>query len=260
VLLLGSYGLAVLLVMLFENSLIFHPIRHPGGDWTPHGLAVEEAWFEADDGTKLHGWFVPHDAPKAIVLFAHGNGGNVTHRTDLLREFHARLGFATFIFDYRGYGRSEGSPTGDGVLADSRAARAWLAKRAGVAPEKLVLFGESLGAAIAVQLAAEGGGRGLILQNAFDSLSSVGAYHYPWLPVRLMLRTRLDSASAIRNYRGPLLQFHGDADTIVPYRFGRQLFEAANEPKKFVTLPGADHNDGWPPTFYDAIAKFIEEI
>jgi pimeloyl-ACP methyl ester carboxylesterase len=212
--------------MFFENSLIFHPIRYPDGDWSPPGLAHEDVAFQADDGTKLHGWFVPHEAPKAVVLFCHGNGGNLTHRAEVVRDLRARTGVSVFIFDYRGYGRSEGSPTVDGALADARAARTWLAKRAGLPPEKLVLFGESLGAAVAVQLAGEGGARGLILQNAFDSLATVGSHHYPWLPVRLLLRTKLDSAESIRRYHGPLLQFHGDADRIVPYVLGRRLFGA----------------------------------
>jgi fermentation-respiration switch protein FrsA (DUF1100 family) len=177
-----------------------------------------------------------------------------------MHELHRRLGVATFLFDYRGYGRSEGSPSGKGILQDARAARAWLAKRAAVSPERLVIFGESLGGAVAVQLAADGGARGLVLQNTFDSLGAVAACHYPWMPVRLLLRTRLDSADAIKAYRGPLLQFHGDSDRIVPYECGRRLFDAANEPKQLVTIRGADHNDGWPREFYDELAKFLGEI
>ena len=115
--------------MLFENKLIFHPIRYPEGDWSPHGLVVEDAWFQAEDGTKLHGWFVPHPAPKAVVLFTHGNGGNITHRSELMREIHRRLGVTTLLFDYRGYGRSEGSPTGEGILA-GRARGAGVAREA----------------------------------------------------------------------------------------------------------------------------------
>jgi uncharacterized protein len=260
VIVLGSYGLFLCLLMLFENKLIFHPIRYPEGDWSPNGLEVEDAWFQAEDGTKLHGWFVPHPSPKAVVLFTHGNGGNITHRSDLMDHLKRRLGVATFIFDYRGYGRSEGSPSGPGILADARAARAWVAKRAGVPPDRLVIFGESLGGAVAVQLAAEGGARGLILQNTFDSLSAVAACHYPWAPVRLLLRTKLDAVEAIKAYRGPLLQFHGDADRIVPYECGQRLFDAANEPKQLVTVRGGDHNDGWGHSFYEAIGRFLEGI
>jgi uncharacterized protein len=258
--LIGSYVLVLAAVMIFEDKLIFHPIRYPDGDWTPRGIEVEDVWFAAEDGTKLHGWFVPHPAPKAVLLFTHGNGGNLTHRQDVLHEFRHALGVSAFLFDYRGYGRSEGSATGKGALADARAARAWLARRAGVAPDQLVLFGESLGGAFAVQLAAEGGARGLILQNTFDDIAEVAACHYPWMPVRLLMRTKLDSVGAIRAYRGPLLQFHGDCDRIVPYRCGRRLFEAANEPKQLVTIAGGDHNDACDRSFYEAIRKFLERI
>jgi uncharacterized protein len=256
----GSYGFVLVALMLFENKLIFHPIRYPDGDWEPNGLVVEDVWFQADDGTKLHGWFVPHPAPKAVVLFTHGNGGNITHRSDLMHEMRARLGVATFAFDYRGYGRSDGSPSGKGILADARAARVWLMNKTGLPADRLVLFGESLGGAVAVQLAADGGARGLVLQNTFDSLGAVAACHYPWAPVRLLLSTKLDSVGAIRAYHGPLLQFHGDRDRIVPYDCGRRLFEAANEPKQLVTVAGGDHNDGWPFEFYRAFASFLERI
>jgi fermentation-respiration switch protein FrsA (DUF1100 family) len=256
---LCAYGLVLGLLVLFEEKLIFYPSRYPAGDWTPHGIAAEDAWFEAADGTKLHGWFVPHTQPKAVVLVAHGNGGNITHRTDLLRALH-RMQTSSMIFDYRGYGRSSGSPTGTGILEDARAARAWLAQRAGVAAENLVMFGESLGGAVAVRLASEGGARGLVVESSFCSLATVGAHHYPWAPIRLLLRTSLEPATWIRDYHGPLLQCHGDADRIVPFECGRRLFEAAHDPKEFVTLPGADHNDGMNDRFLGALAAFLSRI
>jgi uncharacterized protein len=259
ILVIGSYCVFLAALMLFENKLIFHPMRYPEGDWSPRGIEVEDAWFQADDGTRLHGWYVPLPSPKAVVLFTHGNGGNLTHRQDALHALRG-LGAATLIFDYRGYGRSAGSPTGAGIIADARAARSWLATRAGLPPERLVLFGESLGGAVATRLASEGGARGLILQNTFDSLAAVAARHYPWAPVRLLLRTRLESSEAIRTYRGPLLQFHGDADSIVPYDCGRRLFDAANEPKELVTIPGGDHNDDCSPAFWSAVGRFLERI
>jgi fermentation-respiration switch protein FrsA (DUF1100 family) len=240
--LLVAYLLVVLLMMLIEESLIL----------------FEDAWFEAADGVKLHGWFVPHDAPRAVALFAHGNAGNITHRDDLLRELH-RLGVAVLAFDYRGYGRSSGSPSEDGVLADARAARDWLANRAGVPASQIVLMGESIGGAVMTLLAAEQGARGLVLENTFPNAPDVAAFHYPWLPVRMLMRTRLDAAAAIGRYHGPLLQVHGDADTIVPIALGRKLFEAANEPKQFVVIPGADHNDPRAAGFYQALDQFLAQ-
>jgi fermentation-respiration switch protein FrsA (DUF1100 family) len=118
-------------------------------------------------------------------------------------------------------------------------------------------MGESLGGALAVDLAAEKGARGLILESTFTSLADVGAYHFPWFPVRLLVRTRLDSLAKIKNYRGPLLESHGDADTIVPYKLGRRLFDAANQPKQWITLPGADHNDLRSRAYYEQLGQFV---
>jgi uncharacterized protein len=257
--LLFGYVAIIALLMIFEESLIFFPSKYPDGDWQPAGLQFEDAWFEAADGTKLHGWFVPHNSPRAIVLFAHGNGGSISHRADFFRALN-QLGVAVLAFDYRGYGRSEGSPNEAGVVADGRAAREWLAKRTGIAEQDVVLMGESLGGGVAVALAAEAPARGLILENTFSSIPDVAAAHYPGLPVRALMRTRLDSAAAIKNYHGPLLQVHGDCDTIVPFTLGKKLFEAANEPKKFVVINGCDHNDPRSRLFFESLDQFLKEL
>ena len=165
-----------------KNSLIFFPLKYPEGNWRPHGLAFEEANFEAD-GLKLHGWYVEAAEPRAVVLVAHGNGGNVTHRVDLMKHFQA-LGASTLVFDYRGYGRSEGSPSEAGVLADARAARRWLAERAGIPEKRDRPVRRIAGRRRQVDLAASDGARGLILLNTFDSIAGVAAYHYPWIPVQ----------------------------------------------------------------------------
>ncbi len=257
--LVSMYVTIVLLMMLMENSMIFFPSVYPDGFWDPPGLEFEDAWFTAADGTKLHGWYVPHDSPRAVLLFAHGNAGNISHRYDLLQELH-ELGVATLAFDYRGYGRSSGEQSEQGVLADARAARTWLAGKAGVGETDIVLMGESLGGGVMVDLAAHDGARGLILENTFTSLPDVAAYHYPWLPVRTLMRTRLDSAAKIAKYHGPLLQLHGDADTIIPYSIGQQLFSVANEPKTFVTIPRGDHNDQRTPEAIRAIDAFLSRL
>ena len=246
-------------MMALENSLIYFPMKFPEGDWAPRGIAVEDAWFAAADGTKIHGWYVPHEQPRAVVLFCHGNGGNITHRADDIRALHDRVGAAVLIFDYRGYGKSEGKPDEPGVLADARAARTWLAQKAGVAENRIVLMGESLGGAVAVDLAADGA-RALILENTFSSMPDVAAFHYPWVPVRLLMRTRFDSAAKIRSYHGPLFQSHGDRDSIVPLEFAKRLFDAANEPKQFLLVEGADHNDARSPQYYDKLREFLEGV
>jgi len=250
----------VLIVMWFEERLIFFPTRYPEGDWEPAGLAFEDAWFEAPDGTRLHGWYVPHPNPRALVLWSHGNAGNLSGRADLLEELHRRARVAVLIYDYRGYGRSEGRPNEAGILADARAARRWLAKREGVAEQDIVLLGRSLGGAVSVDLAAADGARGLILDGAFTSVPDVAAHHFPWLPVRWLLRTHLDALTKIERYQGPLLQIHGEADTVVPLELGRKLFAAAGEPKHMLILPGADHNDFPPDEYFEAMLAFLDSL
>ena len=258
--LVAGYLLIVVVMMFLEKAFIFFPDRYPIGDWRPAGLAVEDAWFEAADGTRLHGWYVPHEDPRAAVLFCHGNAGNVTNRSEMLQILNGRVGVSVLIFDYRGYGRSEGRPDEPGVLADARAARAWLAGREQIGETDVVLLGRSLGGAVAVDLAARDGARGLVLEGCFSSIPDVAAYCYPWLPVRRMLRTRLDAAGKIGDYHGPLLQSHAGADSIIPIRLGRRLFEAAGEPKRLITLAGFDHNDPPPMWYYDELAEFLDGL
>ncbi len=256
---LRCYLLLVLLMMLLEKWFIFFPTSD--GDWNPPWLKFEDAHFQAEDGTRLHGWYLEHPRPRAVVLFAHGNAGNLSHRADLVEELRRRLHVTVMIFDYRGYGKSAGSPSEKGLLQDARAARRWLARRAGVPEHQIVLLGRSLGGGVMVDLAARDGARALVLDSTFTSLPDVGARHYPWLPVRWLMRTRLDSLSKIRHYRAPLLQFHGDADRIVPYELGRRLFAAAPGPgKRFVTLPGHDHNDPLPELFFRELDRFLDRL
>ena len=206
------------------------------------------------------GWYAHHEDARAVVLFCHGNAGNLTQRSHTLAALHDLVGVAVLIFDYRGYGKSEGKPTEDGVLADARAARAWLAEKQAIAQSDVVLMGRSLGGAVAVDLAANDGARALVLESTFSSVPDVAAYHYPWLPVRWILRTRLDSAAKIGDYRGPLLQSHGEADSVVPYRLGQKVFQAAGEPKRFITISGGDHNDAQPTDYYQALIEFLDAL
>jgi len=195
-----------------------------------------------------------------VVLYAGGNAETIAGNRWLLQLFRDKLGCSILIFDYRGYGQSEGTPSERGILADARAARHWLADRAGVAEADIVLVGHSLGGGVMVDLAARDGARALVLENTFSSLPDVASRHIKFLPVRLMMTTRLDSRSKIRDYRGPLLQTHGDADRVIPFDLGRRLFDGANEPKKFVAIPGGGHND--PPTreYLEALDQFLGSL
>jgi fermentation-respiration switch protein FrsA (DUF1100 family) len=261
-----------------ENRIVFQPEKTPStessyfaltnfqfvtfGPDEPFIPGLRPVWMDSTDGVRLHGWFAQPNGkpPRAVILYCHGNGGNITTRTHVLNDFRDRFDCAILIFDYRGYGRSTGSPTEAGVLDDARAARRWLAERTQVRESDIVLVGHSLGGGVAVDLAARDGARGLILQGTFTNLPDVAASHVPLLPVRAVMQASLDSEAKIKRYRGPLLQVHGDADPVVPYALGRRLHAAANEPKQFITIPGGDHNNFDTPEFVAALDSFLNRL
>jgi fermentation-respiration switch protein FrsA (DUF1100 family) len=221
---------------------------------------VQDAHFTAADGTRLHGWYVRHREPRAHALLLHGNAGNVTLLADTLRVLNQRHGLAVLALDYRGYGRSEGKPTEAGVLMDARAARDWLAEKEGIGQSDVVLMGFSLGGGVAVNLAAEDGARGLVLANTFTSLPDVAQYHMSWLPMSWLMTMRMNSLDKIGHYHGPLLISHGDADEVIPYEQGLDLYRAANEPKRIVTVRGGRHNDPQPEEYRVALDEFVSQL
>ncbi|EDL60191.1 alpha/beta hydrolase [Gimesia maris] len=243
-----------------ERTLVYQPSPFPEPGSLPENLPFEDAWFEAEDGTRLHGWFLGHPKPRAVALFCHGNAGNIVSRGETLKILQERHGLAIMTFDYRGYGKSEGKPSERGILQDARAARAWLASRAGVEETEIVLMGRSLGGAVAVDLAAQDGARGLVLASTFSSLPDAAAHHMPWMFPNLNMTQRLNSAGKIGNYSGPLLQSHGDKDLLIPIELGRKLFDAAGEPKQFFVLPGAGHNDPQPEEYRRVFDEFIASL
>ncbi len=256
------YAGILVVMMLLENRLLFPAARYPAGDWSAAArLGLEEVYLSSADGTRLHGWYADVAAPRGYVLYCHGNAGNVTGRGEVADYFRRRYDLATFVIDYRGYGRSEGRPSGDGVLADARAARQWLAARAGVPQEEIILVGRSLGGAVAVDLAAREGARCLVLQGTFTSVPDVAAELYPWLPVRWFLRTQLNSLAKIPQCRAPLLISHAEHDELISVEHGRRLYEAAAaEFKQFVLLGNQGHNDPMPPEYYDSLGEFLDRV
>jgi len=213
--------------------------------------AAEEVSFPTGDGLRLAGWFVPpagtpgrgpRQPRSPAVLVCNGNAGNRSLRAPLAAAL-ARAGLAVLLFDYRGYAANPGRPTEPGLAADARAALAYLAARPDVDPARLVYFGESLGAAVALRLAVERPPAALVLRSPWASLAEVGRRLYPWLPVSLLLADRYDSLGRVGRLAAPLLVVAGERDRIIPAAHSRRLFDAAPEPKRFVLLPGADHND-----------------
>jgi fermentation-respiration switch protein FrsA (DUF1100 family) len=256
-----AYLLIVLGMMLLERWLVYPAPPAGSGDWAATGLGHEDVWFESGDGTKLNGWFVPHKTPQRAILYCHGNGEHIAFNADLAAQLRDSLEASVFLFDYRGYGRSQGRPSEAGCIADGRAAQRWLAARMGIEPDEVVVMGRSLGGGVAVAVAAEEGAQALVLENAFPILPDVAARHYPWLPVRWVMDNRYDCLSRIKNYRGPLLQSHGTTDELIPIEMARRLFDASPSPnKQWIELPGLGHNSGWPADYYVRLRVFLEEV
>jgi fermentation-respiration switch protein FrsA (DUF1100 family) len=233
-------------VYVMQPRLIFYPDM-PGRtlEATPAavGLAFEDVSLTTADGEQLHGWYVPHDAAHATLLFCHGNAGNISHRLDSILLFH-ELGLNVLIFDYRGYGRSSGTTSEQGTYRDADAAWQYLVGARGIPPQRVVLFGRSLGAAVASDLAVRTQPGAVILESAFTSVPDMAARLYPWLPVRWLASYRYDNAAKIRNISVPVLVMHSRDDEIIPFAHGERLYALAKEPKRLFELRGG-HNDGF---------------
>jgi hypothetical protein len=243
-------GLVIAVVVLFgllwagQRGFIYFPLSNVP-DPAAAGLPLAElVMFETQDGLTLDGWFVPAAAPATghTVLVFNGNAGHRGHRADLAAQLSAR-GLAVLLFDYRGYGGNPGLPSEEGLARDARAALAYLGSRPGLDATRIVFFGESLGAAVAVRLALEYAPAALILRSPFSSLTEMGERHYPFLPVRWLLRDRYPSIDRIGRITSPLLVVAGETDRVVPLADSRAIYDAAPHPKRLVIIPGADHND-----------------
>jgi hypothetical protein len=211
--------------------------------------------FQTEDGIPLDAWYFPAHTGAPAVLVCNGNGGDRSMRAALAVALN-RMGLSVLLFDYRGYGGNPGRPSEEGLAADARAAQAWLAARPEVEPQRIVYFGESLGAAVTIGLALQRPPAALVLRSPFTSLADVAAEHYPWLPVRRLLLDRYPSIERIASVAAPLLVIAGDRDDIVPESLSRRLFYAAGEPKRYVVIAGARHND---PEMLDG-RQMLDEI
>jgi fermentation-respiration switch protein FrsA (DUF1100 family) len=249
VLIIGLIGIPVGFFMLrrFEASVIFHPERAAlGGVWrVPQG--AEEVWFRNAEGLRLYGWLFrsPTQPAHATVVYAHGNGGNLSY-CDWVGESLAARGFDVLLFDYRGYGRSEGESAGEaGLYADAEAAYDFLTKERGVNALQIVLYGQSLGTAAVADVAARRECGALVLESGLSSAADMAAVVMPWLPrfVRGLTKNKLDTVSKLPRVRCPVLVVHGDRDEIIPASQGERLFAAAPEPKRLIIVKGAGHND-----------------
>lgn len=250
---------AMFIQWLKQNSLFF-PERYPGGYWELGPRAgAREAFFETSDGVRLHSWYFGATNPAApLLIWFHGNGGNLTYRAPVAAEL-ARRGVSVFLFDWRGYGRSEGSPTERGLFRDSMAAYDFAARTYG--PQRpIVLYGESLGGPYAAYVARKRPSCAVVVENSFSSLSDIANAVYSPLPLGLVVSRSLRTADWIREAKVPLLVMHGRRDRIIPFALGKRIYDAAAEPKELFISERADHSgipDAEGDRYYDVVLSFL---
>lgn len=245
------------------KSFIFYPEKEITRTPADAGLSFEDLTIDTSDGVKINGWFVPYPGARTTLLWLHGNGGNISHRVSRIRRSHDALKTNVLIIDYRGYGRSGGRVSEKGTYLDAVAAYDYLLTRSDVDPERIIPFGSSLGAGVAIELSLQRKVRGLILEAPFVSIREMARVAFPWLPVGGLITTRYDNLSKIGRLEIPIMILHGDRDETTPFAQGQKLFEAAREPKVFYPVSGAGHNNtdvvGGQP-YLAAISTFIERL
>ncbi len=242
-----------------ENFFVFHPETHL--DMLPDqlNLTFDSVSFEARDGTKLHGWFFPLPGSSPVILFCHGNAGNISHRLDNIRKL-LEYGFQVFIYDYRGFGKSQGRPSRKGIYLDGLAAYDYLRNHLGIPSDRIVLFGRSLGAAVATEIAMKRKARRLVLESAFTSTRGMAKTMTLFALLSPFLPAHYNNLKKIQHITTPKLVIHGDMDEIIPFKMGKRLFQKAKGPKNFYPIKGAGHNNTWligGRAYFEMLAKFI---
>lgn len=264
----GGYLAILCTLAASETYLVYPGSKYPKGDWEPTGFDFKEVAFSSQDGTKLVGWYLPSSTSQEAsgsnqtVLICHGNAENVSQSSRSNGDqFRDAIGADVFEFDYRGYGKSEGSPHEVGVLADAEAAMQWICEKTGKAPDQIILVGHSLGGGPAVHLANACGCKALILQRTFSSTADVGQLNYPWLPIRYVMRNQYRSSEKIKSCTQPLFQTHPGSDQVIPIELAQKLFEASpSKQKMFTTHEGLGHYDPPPRSYWRAIKRFVESV
>jgi len=239
--LLISYLAFAAVLYVMQPKFLYGPVREVSSKPAELGLDFEDVVFKSADGLDLSGWYIPAKNPRLTLLFCHGNGGNMAHRLDSIKIFH-NLGLNCFIFDYRGYGDSRGKPSEEGTYTDAMAAYKWLIEEKKMPAEDIIIFGRSLGGSIAAQLASRVEAGTLIVESAFTSYVDIAKEYYPYMPVRWFARFGYRTIDYIKEVHCPVMLIYSRNDEIVPYKFGLELYDAANEPKEFIEIFGG-HND-----------------
>ena len=255
-----TYVIIVAAVYLMQSRMIYFPTRDLYATPAQYGLKFEDLFIDSEDGKKIHGWYVPADSARATVIFCHGNAGNISHRLQTVELFN-QLNLSVLIFDYQGYGKSEGSPTENGTYRDAQAAWDYLINEKNISSDKIIIYGRSLGGAIAAHLAKQNRAKALMLESAFSSLSDLATKLYPYLPIKLISKFKYDTAEHIRQIKLPVLIIHSPNDEIIPFEQGQKLYDLANEPKQFLEIRGP-HNDSLNSSgkhYIDGIVAFLDK-
>ncbi|HEC12774.1 MAG TPA: alpha/beta hydrolase [Acidiferrobacteraceae bacterium] len=259
-----AYGLFVLTIYLSQSSLLYLPnLPSRTVAQTPAvlGLEFSAVKLTTEDGLTLDAWYIPAPEPKAQLLFFHGNAGNISHRLDSIKTFYD-FGLSTLIIDYRGYGNSTGHPTEAGTYLDAQAAWRYLTDTLHLPANNIIIFGRSLGGAIAAHLARQQTPAALILESTFTSAPNLAADAYPYLPARWLTKFSYNTADYVSRVRAPVLVIHSQDDEIIPFDHGQQIFNIASDPKQFLTLQGG-HNDGFLIShkhYRSGIERFLNEV
>lgn len=256
------YGAMVGALYLFQRDLLFLPDTSRPSIARAAVPGMSDVELQTADGLKLFSWYVPASAGRPTILYLHGNGGHIGYRADRATALTAP-GNGMLLVEYRGYGGNPGTPSEEGFHADGEAALTFLNAR-GVAPGRVVLYGESLGSAVAIRLAAATAARGapvagVILESPFTSIAEVAQHHYPYVPARYLVRDRFDAASRVAAIKAPLFVMHGEKDRVVPFRFGQRLYEEAVEPKRGWFPLSADHATIFDQEALRRVLMFIDE-
>ncbi len=256
-----GYSVVLAMMMYFERGLVYPVPDASLADWNPVDLKFQDVWIEADDGTRLHGWYLPHDDSPVSAVYFHGNGEDVSTCGLRMDQWRDALGASVLVMDYRGYGKSQGKPIERALVADGVRAVQWLAEREQTSADDIVLWGRSIGGGVAAGVAEVTKPRAIVMETTFDSLVDVAALHITWIPVRWLMRNRFPSAKRLSNYDGEYIQWHGDADEIVPLDSAKRLYDAIpSTTKRFIVGKRHGHNDESPAEFNDQVQALFKRL
>jgi fermentation-respiration switch protein FrsA (DUF1100 family) len=257
---LTIYLLQILYIYFNQHNIVYLPSRHLGATPDLVGLTYETVMLNAEDGTRIHGWYIAREKPRGTLLFLHGNAGNISHRLSTLSQLHD-LGLSVLIIDYRGYGESEGEPSESGIYMDAEAAWRYLTEDRGIPADEILIHGRSLGGAVAAYLASRHHAQGVILESTFTSAEEMAAELYPWLPTAWLTRLDYNTRERLASIQIPLMVIHSRDDEIIPFKQAEELFRAGNSPKRFLQLSGS-HNYGFVTNaikYLQGLDEFISE-